>query len=223
MTYSSSITKDPTPLVLDTSVLINLHACRCGERILSSLPNSILLPEIVVSELTHETSRRNGEHQFVQYLVANKIVEVAELDERGYEIFGDLVLGSPSLGDGEAATIATAARLKCLPVVDDQKGRNMSQPYLPDKGPAWSLDLICHPQVVAELGDRLFTEALFHALHDGRMRIREDRCDYIVSLIGPQRAIECPSLPGYKQRKLQWEERISLNTVGDETANFSES
>jgi hypothetical protein len=187
------------------------------------LPNDILVPEIVISELNHETSKSNGEHQFVQGLVADEIVEVADLDEGGYEIFGDLVLGGASLGDGEAATIATAVRLKCLPVIDDQKGRDLSQPHMPDNEPAWSLDLFCHPQVVTELGDSLQITALYHALHDGRMRIHKDKCDDVVSLIGAQRAIKCPSLPGYKVRKLQWEESLSLNTVSDETADVVES
>jgi len=208
MTYSSSIANKLSPLVLDTSVLINLHACKCGGRILCALPNEILVPEIVVSELKHETSRSNGEYHFVQGLIADVIVKVVDLDEKGYEIYGDLVLGSPSLGDGEAATIATATLLSCLPVIDDQKGRNLSQAYLADSQPAWSLDLFCHPQVVAGLGEELSIKALYHALHDGRMRIHEDHCDYVVSLVGTQRAIECPSLPGYKMRKPQWGEHI---------------
>ncbi|KIH77537.1 PIN domain-containing protein [Geoalkalibacter ferrihydriticus] len=204
MTYSSSIANELSPLVLDTSVLINLHACKSGGRILSALPNEILVPEIVVSELKHETSRSNGEHQFLQNLIAAEIVEVFDLDEKGYEVYGELVLGRFSLDDGEAATIATAARLSCLPVIDDQKGRNLCQSHLPDREPAWSLDLFCHPHVVAILGEELSVNAIYLALHDGRMRIHKEHCDYVVSLIGAQRAIECPSLPGYKAKKPQW-------------------
>lgn len=222
MTYSSSITNYQAPLVLDTSVLINLHACRCGGRILCALANEILVPEIVVSELKHETSRSNGEHQFVKDLVADKIVKVVDLDEDGYEIFGSLVVGSSTLGDGEAATIATAARLDCMPVIDDQKGRNQSQVHVADKLPAWSIDLFCHPKVVAELGERLGINSLYLALHDGRMRIHEDHCDYVVNLIGAHRAIKCVSLPGYKVRRLQWEERISLSAVSGEASNASQ-
>jgi len=57
MTISSSLMNDETPLVLDTSVLINLHACTYGERILSALPHGIVIPQIVANELEHETSR----------------------------------------------------------------------------------------------------------------------------------------------------------------------
>ena len=92
MTYSSSITNDSRPLVLDTSVLINLHACKYGEHILSALPNEILVPEIVVSELEHETSRSNGEYRFVQNLIADRIVKSVELDDIGYEFLCMAVL-----------------------------------------------------------------------------------------------------------------------------------
>lgn len=211
MTYSSSIANEFSSLVLDASVLINLHACTCGGSILSALPKEILLPEIVVSELSHKTSRINGEHQFVQNLIADGKVKVVDLDEKGYEIYGELVWGSPSLGDGEAATIATAVQLGCLPVIDDQKGRNLSQAHLHDLEAAWSFDLFCHPHVVAVLGEELSVNALYHALRVGRMRIHEDHCDYVVGLIGEQRAIECPSLPGYKTKKLQWEKLLKYS------------
>jgi hypothetical protein len=170
------------------------------------------VPEIVASELEHETSRSNGEYQFVQDLIADGIVKVVALDKIGYEIFEKLVLGSPSLDDGEAATIATAVGQNYLPVIDDQKGRNMSQIHLANKSPAWTLDLFCHPQVVADLGEKLSINSLYYALHDGRMRVHENHCAYVVSLIGARRAIECPSLPGYKMRRHQWEESVLLDT-----------
>ena len=69
MSCSSSLSDITNPLVLDTSVLINLHACKYGERILAAIPNDILVPEIVAGELEHETSRRNGEHDFLYSLV----------------------------------------------------------------------------------------------------------------------------------------------------------
>ena len=120
-------------------------------------------------------------------------------------MYGGLVLGSQSLGDGEAATIAAAVQFGCMPVIDDQKGRNLSKPHLQGLEPAWSFDLFCHPHIFADLGEEKSLSALYLALYDGRMRIHEDHCDYVVSLIGVQRAINCPCLPGYKARKDLWE------------------
>lgn len=206
MTYSISRADDMIPLVLDTSVLINLHASTHGGRILSSLPNDILVPEIVASELGHETSKNNGEHQFIHDLVATRKVRIVALDEREYEVFANLVSGSSSLDDGEAATIATAACRCYLPIIDERKGRQRAQEHVPGKQPGWSLDLFRHPKVVAELGVALSIEALYFALRDGRMRIQEAHCDHVVSLIGVQRALECNCLPGYKIRRQQWQE-----------------
>lgn len=209
MTYSSSLADDLTPLVLDTSVLINLHASTHGGRILSCLPNDILVPEIVASELEHETSKNNGEHQFIQHLAATSKVRLITLNEREYEVFESLVSGTPSLDDGEAATIAAAACRSYLPIIDERKGRQRAQEYLPGKQLGWSLDLFRHPKVVAELGAMLSIDATFFALRNGRMRIEEAHCDHIVSLIGIQRALECNCLPGYKLRRQQWRKLIS--------------
>ena len=198
-----------TPLVLDTSVLINLHASGHGARILSSVPNAILVPEIVVSELEHETSKNNGEHQFIHDLVATKKVSIVALDEREYAVFESLVSGNPSLDDGEAATIATATIRGCQPIIDERKGRLRAQEHFPGKQLGWSLDLFRHPKVVAELGVTLSTEALYFALYYGRMRIQEMHCDQVVSLIGVQRALDCKCLPGYKFRRQQWQDLLT--------------
>jgi len=209
MTYSTSLADDLTPLVLDTSVLINLHASQCGARILSALPHEILVPEIVALELEHETSKKNGEFQFIQELVAAQNVRLIALDNREYDVFQSLVSGSPSLDDGEAATIAIAACRGYQPVIDERKGRQQAQAHIPDKQPRWSLDLFRRPETTAKLGLALSIDALYRALRDGRMRIHESHCDDVVSLIGVQRALNCKSLPGYKVRRQGWQELIS--------------
>jgi predicted nucleic acid-binding protein len=91
MTYSNSLTDSLTALVLDTSVLINLHASTYGSIILNSLPCNILIPEIVAMELEHETSKNNGEHQFIHDLLAEGKVKIIVLDEREYKIVECLV------------------------------------------------------------------------------------------------------------------------------------
>jgi hypothetical protein len=73
MSCSSSLIDVADPLILDTSVLINLHACKYGERILASIPNDVVVSEIVVGELEHETSRQNGEHRFLYDLVTGGV------------------------------------------------------------------------------------------------------------------------------------------------------
>lgn len=79
MTYSNSLSDDTVPLVLDTSVLINLHASRCGIDILTSIPNPIVVANIVAGELENETSRRNGEEAFLRALSAAGHVTLVDL------------------------------------------------------------------------------------------------------------------------------------------------
>ena len=201
MTCSSSLADDLTPLILDTSVLINLHACSFGAQIVTAIPNAIAVSEIVVRELEHETSRINGEHQFLQGLIAQQVVQPVSLDEAGWRIFEKLTKATPSLGDGEAATIAIAATRQFRPIIDDAKGRKSVEAFVSGSAAAWSLDLLVHPDVRKGLANGGYVEAVYLALRVGRMRIDEARCDAVVTLIGTERALQCTSLPGFKTRR----------------------
>jgi len=200
MSCSSSLINNLRPLVLDTSVLINLRACTHGKRILTAIPNDILVPEIVAGELEHETSRRNGEHSFLHSLVTSGTVTLADLTDEEYEIFHLLTSRSPTLGDGEAATIAISVTRRLFPVIDEKRGRARAITLMETREPAWSLDLLRHPLVTALLGDQAAAEALYLALRDGRMRIPSGSADYVIALIGMGRAIDCTCLPDYRER-----------------------
>lgn len=200
MSYSSSLIDITYPLVLDTSVLINLHACNHGERILMAIPNDIVLSEVVARELEHETSRRNGEHRFLHNLLTGGIVTLATMADAEYEIFHELTSTALSLDDGEAATIAIGAARNLMPVIDERRGRNCAGTRLKGRTPGWSVDLFLHPATKAVLGDQPAVEALYLALRDGRMRIPSDSAESVIALIGEQRAHDCTCLPGYKER-----------------------
>lgn len=207
MTCLSSLTDDlTTPLVPDTSVLINLHACSFGEQILRAIPNDIVVPEIVVRELENETSYANGENGFIERLIVAKVVKVLELNDSANDVFETLISGSGSLDDGEAATIAVAAASGFRPVIDERKGRARAGDLMNGQAIAWSLDLLVHPAVQAALPNHGHIEAVHLALREGRMRIDEDRCEAVATLIGLERALNCASLPNYKVRKQRWAE-----------------
>jgi predicted nucleic acid-binding protein len=208
MSCSSSLIDVADPLALDTSVLINLHACKYGERILTAIPNDIIVPEIVAGELEHETSRRNGEHRFLQGLVTDGIVTLITMTDPEYEIYHELTSTSPSLDDGEAATIAIAAARHFLPIIDERRGRSRASALVNARTPGWSLSLFRHPAVIAVLGDQLAVEALYLALRDGRMRIPSESGDGVVALIGMERSRECTCLPGYRERF------VNVRTIG---------
>ena len=198
MTYSNSLSDDTVPLVLDTSVLINLHASRCGVDILTSIPNPIVVANIVAGELEHETSRRNGEEAFLNALSAAGHVSLVDLSDQEFEMFFELTSASSSLDDGEAATIALASARGLCPVIDEKRGRTRAKAIMSAE-PAWSLDLVLHPITAESLGAEGQTEALFRALRDGRMRIPPESTSHVVSIIGIENAEYCTCLPGYKQ------------------------
>ncbi len=205
MTYSSLLINDVKPLILDTSVLINLHASKYGARILTVVPNTILIPNLVITELENETSKSNGEHKFIQDLLSLGKVLSAHLSDDEYKVYEQLVSATPSIDDGEAATIAIASTRNILPIIDERKGRRQAQMLCAGHLPGWSLDLFMHPHVIANLGEVESADAVYLALRDGRMRIHEDHCDHVVGIIGPRRALECNSLPGYKTKRQEWQ------------------
>ena len=198
MTFSSSLTDDRRPLVLDTSVLINLHACTFGERVLAAIVNDIVVSDIVAEELEHETSRNSGDHSFLHSLIARGKVSVTGMADAEYELFATLAAGFRSLDDGEAATIAIAASRGFRAVIDERKGRARAAALMTGEEPGWSLDLLRHPSVLQALDELQASDAVYLALRHGRMRIPAQYGEYVVGLIGRERALECPCLPNFK-------------------------
>lgn len=204
MACSSCLVDDRPPLILDTSVLINLHASSSGRQILANIPNDIFVSDTVVRELDHETSHSKGDNNFIHGLISQAVVSVVQLDEQSYQLYEQLISGSGSLDDGEAATIATAVTSNFIPIIDERKGRTKARILVGDRVVAWSLDLFLHPSVKTGLPHGDFIEAVYLALREGRMRIDEERCDAVVELIGIERALHCTSLPRFKARKKLW-------------------
>lgn len=201
MSWSSSLINVEESLVLDTSVLINLHACGSGVRILSAIPNRILVPQEVATELDHETSRANGEQAFLKEIVDSEAAVIEVMTDEEYEVFLHLVTSAPSLDDGEAATIAIASKPGKWPVLDERRGRKRASDHCGDRQPAgWSLDLLMHPAVLGELGSVAAMDAIYLALRVGRMRIPPESAEFLISAIGETRARDCTCLPQYKSR-----------------------
>ena len=199
MIYSSSLTDDRRPLVLDTSVLINLYACSYGERILTAIPNRIIVPEDVARELEHATSRKNGGHDFLRSLITQRMVTLSSMTEVENTLFSDLASGTGSLGDGEAATIAVAAERQFLPLIDDAKARARAIDMLRGEVPGWSLDLFLHGSVISRLPGRSAIDALYLALRHGRMRVPAKSTEYLIDVLGIDRARCCTCLPNYRK------------------------
>ena len=207
MTFSGSLTSAKTHLILDTSVLINLNASQHGESIVAAIPYDILVPRIVLEELTRPTEKSDGGEGFANALFSKGLAQSVPLSDNESIIYEQLITGKISLGDGEAASIAMAVGRGFCVAIDDGKARDHAISLFKTIDLCWSIDLLLHPEVVSVIAYDIICEAVFLALRDGRMRIHESHCEAVVDLIGKDHALQCPSLPGFKKRKLEWGER----------------
>jgi predicted nucleic acid-binding protein len=184
-------------LIADTSVVINLNATGCAADILQALPHKMVIVDIIKGEL--ELGRRRGRRdaQLMAELIASKRIDVVTLGEVGLGHFEQLVVGpaAETLDDGEAATLACALELGGTAVIDERKALRICSSRFAGLATASSLDLLGHAEVCKALGPDRLAEAVFLALRDARMRVFERHLDWVIELIGRDRASQCPSLP----------------------------
>ena len=196
--HCPSYLHDPTaPLVADTSVVINLNATRSSATMLGALPNPFIVVQQVVGEL--ETGRPYGrtDADALKGLVEGNIVRVVDLEDSDFEHFIRLAAGPTpqTLDDGEAATIAYAVERGAVALIDERKANRLCAERYSGLRVGCTLDLFLHDAVRSALGSTGLRDAVYNALHYGRMRVPVPYLDWVISLIGIERARKCPSLP----------------------------
>lgn len=186
-------------IVADTSTAINLNATGISRQILGVLPSPLVILDIVIGEL--ELGRNNGrcDADLVAELTATGLVKIAKLDAAGRSRFEELVIGDgPStLDDGEAATIAYGLQEGGTVLVDERKAMRICAEQFPQLRVGYTTDLFSHPTLATALGRDVIAEAVFNALRNGRMRVPSHHIPWVVDLIGPERALQCKSLPKF--------------------------
>jgi predicted nucleic acid-binding protein len=191
------LTNVGTPLVIDTSVAINLIATGCAERIVGALPNDFAITDVARDEL--ESGRFNGRRDadVVQALISGGLIRVVSLDEPADSVFEKLVIGNArwTLDDGEAATIAYGAMQKAIPVIDERKATRVASEFFPDLPLCNSVDLLSHPAVLESLGPARLAEAVGSALLVARMRVLPTHLEWVLDIVGREQAGQYPSLP----------------------------
>jgi predicted nucleic acid-binding protein len=182
---------DPTaPVVIDASTVINLNATACGPRILKAIPNPFIITDVVQGELLEDRRNDRQDGRLVAELVRSGLISVAKLDDLTESHFEDLVIGrgNRTLDDGEAATIAYGVEKGAITLIDERKATRLCREL-------YSLDMLTHTAVTAELGQDETADAVFNALRFARMRVPPVALEWVVKLIGPERAAVCESLP----------------------------
>lgn len=193
MSYSSCLADRDADLLLDASVFINLSASGAASAILQALPNRVLIVDIAAGEVRVDAKTGRPDGDTLQELLASpQILDSVTLDANGLALFESLVL---ELDDGESATIAAAANRSAIAVLDERRARKICGAQLPDVVQASTLDLFAHPAVERALGRDGLADAVHAALQYARMHVRADQRDWVVDLIGRERAAECNSIP----------------------------
>ena len=196
MTFQSSLDERTAPVVADTSVVINLNATGCADAILRAMPNRCVVVEQVSLEL--QVGRRTGhpDADALAVLIQENLIEHAQLGNAGLVHFANLVTGSAAdtLDDGEAATIACAIERGAVALVDERKANRICTERFPGVGIGCTVDVLAQRHVQAALGGGL-VDAVFSALDRGRMRVPDHHGQWVVHLIGKERAAGCRSLP----------------------------
>ena len=190
------------PVVADTSVVINLIATRCAESILDALPNRFLVVSEVKTELEYGQSKGRTNSAALDALAYTRHVTVVGLEQEAVATHTELVSGTAAetLDDGEAATIAYTLAHGAIALIDERKANRICGQRFPDMLTASTVDLLSHRDVQANLGRDGLIEAVFNALRLGRMRVLPHHLNWVVDLIGPERARQCPSLPSSVRR-----------------------
>ena len=189
---------DPASIVAaDASTVINLNATGCAREVIQAIPNKVVVLDAVACELHEGRRRGRRDADLLAELVAPRMVEVVELDDSSGIHFERLVVGAAAvtLDDGEAATIAYAYRHHAVAIIDERKATRLCAEMFPSLRVGSTVDILAHPSVEARMGKRMLAEAVFNALQNGRMRVFPRNVEWVVNLIGHERAAGCASLP----------------------------
>lgn len=202
---SRNLLTDPAALVGDTSAVINLNATGCARQILRALPQRFLVVDVVSGELERGRGRGRTDADLLRDLTVEKLIEIVKLDDIGEGHFERLVVGpaAETLDDGEAATIAYAASAGMTAVIDERKATRLCAIHFPKLAISSTVDILCRVEVGRTLGNTALGDAVFRALRDGRMQVLPHNVQWVLALIGAERAAECPSLPKHARKPEQ--------------------
>lgn len=166
-------------------MLINLVATGRAEEILSALGRPVFVAEEVGREFLRDPRDGSDGQLTLKHLVTAGALRVSTMSDAQVERFIGLV-GAPfpdDLGDGEAATIATAVGAGVI-ALDEAKGARVVGQNHPQLLIYSSLDLICSTPVLAALGVAAMQDGVRSGIRLGRMRVRPAWRTWVTEFIG---------------------------------------
>lgn len=197
MTLSPSRLADGVcSLVLDASSGLNLLGTGRAPEVLRAFPHEVIMTKVAAGEVGRDPLEGTPGDVVLGRLQTAGLLRIDVLSDTAYLHYLELV-GAPSpdgLDDGEAATVAYAAEVGAVPVLDERKGTRIAIPLCASP-PICTLDLLSHPRLRTELGDAGVADAVHSALLHARMRVPQEFRAWVVDLLGADRLRECSSVP----------------------------
>lgn len=183
--------------VADASTVINLNATGCAQTILTAVPNRVVVVDVVLAELEEGHARGRTDGNLLRELAAGRLVEIVTLSEPALRHFEELVIGpaAMTLDDGEAATIAYAVGHDAVAILDERKATRLCAERFSRVPLGCTVDILAHPEILKRFGREGLADTVFNALHRGRMRVPARHIDWVLQLIGSERAALCTSIP----------------------------
>lgn len=197
MTMVSCLEEIEDPLVLDASVVVNLNATGFADRVLDAIPAGVFVPEPVVKELERGTKMGHSDATDLDALLAQGLADTLKVPVSAHSEYISLVSGSAtnSLGDGEAATIASAFAMRAWAGIDERKARRICFDRYKEIRVASTIDILAHPAVITAMSESEFSAALLAALEVANMQVQKHHIEWVVAQIDPDRIERCLSLP----------------------------
>jgi predicted nucleic acid-binding protein len=188
---------DPAALVVaDASVIISLNATGCAPEIIRALPNRLVVVDVVPAELDTGRPRGRQDADRLNDLVAAGLLDITKLGDAAEQHFESLVVGpaAETLDDGEAATIAYAVAHGAVPLIDERKANRICAERFASLRVGCTVDIFAHPSVLHAIGQEGLADAVANALQVARMRVLSHHVEWVVGIIGPERAARCTSM-----------------------------
>jgi predicted nucleic acid-binding protein len=187
---------DASP-VADASAIINLNASGMASAIIRALPRPLVVVDVVLQELEYGRPKGRHDAELLRALIDQDVVRLVSLAGDAEAHFEGLLVGpaEATLDDGEAATIAHAVVSGGIAVIDERKAKRLCASRYPGLTIQTTVDILATPSVEAQLGKDALADCVCNALQKGRMRVAEERLEWVLGHIGDERARMCESLP----------------------------
>jgi predicted nucleic acid-binding protein len=183
-------------LVFDASVVINILGTGDAVRLIRSLNRRCVVEHVAWREVRRDPVTGDSARRALDSLVSAGLLQREVMQSSAMDRFLGLVLAqSPDgLDDGEAATLAHAAATEATAVIDERKAIRIGCGAFPGLRILSTLDLLSSPTVIHAIGKVDLADAVFSALVHARMRVPTAFREWILELLGTERASKCPSL-----------------------------